>query len=120
MTTTLTTTTMSISGGGAPSASMIPYNNTVSGLTATNVQSAIDELATEFLYTVELVDALTVDFYAPYDLKINSVTNILNTPVTTIDDDGVPYTLTNTILVGSKITVTVDTAAVVNLNITKA
>ena len=30
------------------------------------------------------------------------------------------YTLTNTILAGSKVTVTVDTAAVVNLNIEKA
>ena len=107
-----------VSGGGG-TASSITYNNTVSGLTATNVQDAIDELATDLIYTVELVDALTVDFYAPYDLKINSVTDILNTPVTTIDDDGVPYTLTNTIAVGSKITVTVDTAAVVNLNVEK-
>ena len=71
-------------------------------------------------YTIELIDALTVDFYAPYDLKINTVTDILNSPTTTIEDDGVPYTLTNTILSGSKVTVTVDTAAVVNLNITKA
>jgi hypothetical protein len=65
------------------------------------------------------MDALTVDFYAPYDLKINSVTNILNTPTTTILDDGAAYTLTNTILIGSKITVTVNTAAVVNLNVEK-
>ena len=72
------------------------------------------------VYTIELIDALTVDFYAPYDLKINTVTDILNSPTTTIEDDGVPYTLTNTILAGSKVTVTVDTAAVVNLNITKA
>jgi hypothetical protein len=107
-----------VSGGGG-AASAITYNNTVSGLTATNVQSAIDELATDLIYTVELMDALTVDFYAPYDLKINSVTNILNTPTTTILDDGAAYTLTNTILIGSKITVTVNTAAVVNLNVEK-
>lgn len=72
------------------------------------------------IYTVELVDALTVDFYAPYDLAINSVTDILNTPTTTIQDDNVAYVLGATIASGSKITVTVDTAAVVNLNITKA
>jgi hypothetical protein len=72
------------------------------------------------VFTVELIDALTVDFYAPYDLKINTVTNILNTPTITIDDDGVAYTLTNTILAGSKITVTASVAGVVNLNITKA
>jgi len=74
----------------------------------------------DLAFTVELIDALTVDFYAPYDLKINTIDNVLNSPTTTIDDDGVPYTLTNTIVKGSKITITVDTAAVVNLNITKA
>lgn len=74
----------------------------------------------DIIFTIELVDALTIDFYAPYNLKINTVTNVFNAPTTTILDDGVAYTLTNTIAVGSKITVTVDTAAVVNLNIVKA
>jgi hypothetical protein len=72
------------------------------------------------IYTVELMDALTVDFYAPYDLKINSTTNIKNAPTITIQDDSAAYTLTNTILIGSKITVTASVAGVVNLNITKA
>jgi hypothetical protein len=72
------------------------------------------------VYTVELMDALTVDFYAPYDLKINSTTNIKNAPTITILDDGAAYTLTNTIAVGSKITVTASVAGVTNLNITKA
>jgi hypothetical protein len=73
------------------------------------------KLIFNFFYTVELMDALTVDFYAPFDLKINSVSNLVNSPVTTILDDGAAYTLGNTILAGSKITVTVNTAAVVNL-----
>jgi hypothetical protein len=72
------------------------------------------------VYTVELMDALTVDFYAPYDLKINTTTNIKNAPTITIQDDGAAYTLTNTIAVGSKITVTASVAGVTNLNITKA
>jgi hypothetical protein len=74
----------------------------------------------DIIFTIELVDALTVDFYAPYNLKINTVTNVFNAPTTTILDDGVAYTLTNTIGVGSKVTVTVNTASVVNLNIIKA
>jgi hypothetical protein len=74
----------------------------------------------DIIFTIELVDALTVDFYAPYNLKINTVTNVFNAPTTTILDDGVAYTLTNTIAIGSKVTVTVDTASVVNLNIVKA
>jgi hypothetical protein len=74
----------------------------------------------DIIFTIELVDALTVDFYAPYNLKINTVTNVFNAPITTILDDGVAYTLTNTIAVGSKVTVSVNTASVVNLNIVKA
>ncbi len=71
-------------------------------------------------YTIELVDALTVDFYAPYNLKINSVSNVLNSPTITIQDDGASYTLGNTIAIGSKITVTANTISVVNLNVVKA
>lgn len=96
------------------------YDNTVSGLTAINVQDAIDEIVDTGIFTIELMNALTVDFYAPYDLAINSVSNILNSPTTTIQDDNVAYVLGATIAAGSKITVTVNTASVVNLNITKA
>lgn len=70
-------------------------------------------------YTIELVAALTVDFYAPYNLIITSVSNVLNTPTITIKDDNVAYTLGATIAIGSKITVTASTASVVNLNITR-
>jgi hypothetical protein len=73
-------------------------------------------------YTIELVDALTVDFYAPYALKISSVSNVLNAPTITILDDGSSYTVGGgaTIAIGSKITVTASIASVVNLNIIKA
>jgi hypothetical protein len=70
-------------------------------------------------YTIELVAALTVDFYAPYSMVITSVSNVLNAPTITIQDDGVAYTLGNTIAIGSKVTVTASTLSVVNLNITK-
>jgi hypothetical protein len=70
-------------------------------------------------YTIELIDALTVDFYAPYNLVITSISNVLNAPTITIQDDNVAYTLGNTITAGSKITVTGSVASVVNLNITK-
>jgi len=70
-------------------------------------------------YTIELIDALTVNFYAPYQMVITSVSNVLNAPTITLQDDNVAYTLGNTIAIGSKITVTASTASVVNLNITK-
>lgn len=71
------------------------------------------------VYTVELIAALTVDFYAPYNMKINSVTNITNSPTTTLQVGGVAYVLGNNINAGARITVTVNTVGVVNLNITK-
>ena len=70
-------------------------------------------------FTIELIDALTTDFYAPYNLSIDSVTNILNVPTITIQDDNVAYTLGNTIASGSKITITANTASVVTLNATR-
>jgi hypothetical protein len=70
-------------------------------------------------YTIELVAALTVDFYAPYNLSIGSITNILNAPTITIQDDGAAYTLGSTIAAGSKITVTASTASVITLNVTR-
>jgi len=70
-------------------------------------------------YTIELIDALTTDFYAPYNLSIDSVTNILNAPTITIQDDGVAYTLGNTIASGSRVTITANTASVVTLNVTR-
>ena len=70
-------------------------------------------------YTIELIAALTVDFYAPYQMVITSVSNVLNAPTITIQDDNVAYTLGATIAIGSKITVTASTASVINLNITK-
>ena len=73
----------------------------------------------DILYTIELIAALTVDFYAPYNMKINSVTNITNSPTTTLIVNGGSYVLGNNITAGQRITVTVNTIGVVNLNITK-
>ena len=71
------------------------------------------------MYTIELMDALTVDFYAPYNMSIDAVTNIRNSPTITLQDDGVAYTLGGTIAVGSKVTVTASVAGVCNLTISK-
>jgi hypothetical protein len=70
------------------------------------------------VWTIDLMGIQSVDFYAPYDLTIESVTNILNSPTIQIKDDDVSYTLGNSIVVGSKITINASTASVVNLNIT--
>ena len=69
--------------------------------------------------TVECIDNLKVDFYGMYTFQIDSVTAITNTPTTTILVNDSAYTFGNSITTGSKITVTLDTAGVVNLNTTR-
>jgi hypothetical protein len=71
------------------------------------------------VWTIELINALSVDVYAPYNLSIDTVTNILNAPTITIYDDGVLYTLGNTIAIGSKITVVASVIGVTNLTLSK-
>jgi hypothetical protein len=71
------------------------------------------------VFTVELMDYLSQDFYAPFALEIDSVTPIVNSPTTTLAVNDSVYTLGNSISVGSKITVSLNTAGVVNLNTTR-
>lgn len=89
------------------------------GLTANTISATTISILTD-LWTIELMDSRVATFYAPYGIKFNSITNILNSPTIDIYDDGVAYTLTNTIASGSKIVVSADTASVITLNGTRA
>lgn len=55
-----------IQGISAPAASNVPYDNTTSGLTADDVQDAIDELKSD-IDSVELEDLDDVDLTSPQD-----------------------------------------------------
>lgn len=68
-------------------------------------------------WTVELINALSVDVYAPYNLAISSTTNILGSPTITLYDDNVLYSLGSTMAIGSKITIVASVTGVTNLNI---
>lgn len=68
------------------------------------------------VFTIELIDVLTVDFYAPFDMEIKTVIDLVNLPTTTLEVEDVAYVLGDPINAGDKITVTVDIAAVVQLN----
>tara|TARA_R110001606_G_scaffold56821_1_gene137657 strand:+ start:14151 stop:14516 length:366 start_codon:yes stop_codon:yes gene_type:complete len=67
------------------------------------------------VFTIDLIDALTVTFYAPEALSIDSVTDVVNSPTTTILVGGSAYTLGTAITAGQSINVTVSVNAVVNL-----
>jgi hypothetical protein len=72
---------------------------------------------TNAIYTVELIEAQEVDFYAPADLEINNIIPIVNSPTTTLKVNDVSYTLGDEIQIGDKITVEVNIPSVVNLEI---
>lgn len=89
---------------------------------STNKRYVTDAQKTNFTnpkITVECIDALTVDFYAMYSFQIDSVTAITNSPTTTILVNDSAYTFGVSIATGAKITVTLNTAGVVNLNTTR-
>jgi hypothetical protein len=68
-----------------------------------------------FTFTVELIEALSVEFYAPANIKINHTNVISGTGTITLQVNNAAYTLTNSITQGDKITVTTTTPSVVNL-----
>lgn len=65
--------------------------------------------------TVELIDLLTTNFYAPNALRINSTALISGSGTITLKVNDVAYTLGNLITQGAKITVETTTASVYNL-----
>jgi len=70
-------------------------------------------------WNIELMNTTIWDFYAPYDLIIHSVSNVLNSPTVTLFDDGATYSLGATISSGSKITTSASTYSVITLNVSK-
>jgi hypothetical protein len=100
------------------SASVSPVWGGITGTLSnqTDLQNALnaDTFALDFTAGV-----LTYSFYAPYAMKINSVTNVLNAPTTTITTTVglTPYTLGDTITIGTLINITVSTSSVIRLNI---
>jgi len=73
----------------------------------------------DFKWTLEFMSGvLTGDIYLNKSCAIASVTNIVNSPTTTIQKNGSAYTLGGSIVSGDKITVTVSTASVIDLNFT--
>lgn len=77
------------------------------------------EVFNSSIWTLDFMDAQSVVVYAPYDLKVTSIVDIVGSTSLTILDDGLPYVLDTAILMGSKIEITSSTAGVVNLNILK-
>lgn len=68
---------------------------------------------------VDLRDAQVTDFAFGYSYRIDSITDVIGTPVTTITANGLPYTLGTNIIFNSLVEVTVDISSIITLNITR-
>lgn len=80
--------------------------------------AAVWELYSFDRITLEFMSGLlTTTIYAFANFKINSVEDVLNTPTTTILQNGNPYTLGTPIAKGDTLQIDVNTASVINLNI---
>jgi hypothetical protein len=104
-----------IQGPTGPTGSQGPI-----GLTgATGSTGPVSPEYTYPVFTVELMQTLSTNFYAPFNLEIDSITNILNTPTTTLLVNGLTYSLGTSMSAGATISVIASTPSVINLNTTR-
>jgi len=90
-------------------------------ITATSASfTHISGTISNIIWTVDFTDGeLNTILYAPYNLSIDSIDNVYNSPTSSISSSGSPYTLGNAITTGEPIDITVSTGSVINLNITR-
>jgi hypothetical protein len=83
-----------------------------SGLTATTA------FITYTQWTLDFMDSLALEIYAPNDISIDSIIDLVNNPTATILVNNSPYTPATLITIGDKINVTTDINSVIQFNIT--
>lgn len=109
-----------IAGGSDPS-----YNFQFGGTNPvrTIIPAQISNIVVEDKTFEEVIDltlgSLTYSFRSGYDMKLLSITNVFNSPTTTITVNAAPYTIGTPISMGDLINVTVSTASVIRLNLYK-
>jgi len=83
-----------------------------------NSSGTSKEWANTFKWTVDATQNLIGDIYPNFAGTIASVTNVSGAPTTTIQKNGVAYTLGSAFVSGDKLTITVSIASVIDLNMT--
>jgi lipopolysaccharide assembly outer membrane protein LptD (OstA) len=70
-------------------------------------------------WTFDFMEALNTTIYADNNYSIDEVTNVVGTPIITIEVNNLPYTLGDSISLGDKIYIESDINSVVKLKIVK-
>jgi hypothetical protein len=93
------------------------------GIGNTNPQVKLDvtgEIRSTIEYwTFDLMDDLIFTLYATESLSLTEITNIVSTPIITIEVNDLPYTLGNPIILGDKIKITSNIPSVIKIKIVK-
>ncbi len=106
------------SSGSITGSSHISASGNVYGVTGSF--SRIVGTVANTIFTLDFTSGqLNTRLFAPYNLSIDSVTNVTGSPTTNITSSGSPYTLGNAITIGTAIDVTASVSSVINLNITR-
>ena len=106
------------SAGPITGSSHISASGNVYGITGSF--SRIVGTVANTIFTLDFTSGqLNTRLFAPYNLSIDSVTNVTGSPTTNITSSGSPYTLGNAITIGTAIDVTASVSSVINLNITR-
>jgi hypothetical protein len=95
----------------------LPEKNKVTASTINDLKNGINALYDNAIFIVELIDALSVNFYSPEDIKITSIEKRNSNADVDILINNSAYTIGNNIIKYDKITVISDINTVVKLNV---
>lgn len=95
----------------------LPRKNSVTAEDLIEIKTVVNFNNDNAVYTVELIDALTVDIYAESSIQINSFSKRDDAADITIEVNDSAYALESEIQEWDKITVTSDIATIVKLNV---
>lgn len=93
---------------------------TVNGFSLEGAGNVTISSFTDEIIVIDFTEnARSYQMYAPYNMVISSVVDILNSPVTTIKKNGVAYVLNSSISIGDIILISVSISSVIKLNVVK-
>lgn len=95
----------------------LPIKNQITDDDLNEIKTVVNFNNDNAVYTVELIDALTVDVYAESSIKIDSFSKRDDAADITIEVNDSAYALESEIQEWDKITITSDIATIVKLNV---
>lgn len=97
--------------------SNLPRINSVTADDLNEIKTSVNSVFENAVFVIDLLNESSITIVAPYDLTIISESFPISEETTTYSVDGNPYTFGDLISVGSEISITTDSATIINLAI---